>query len=580
VSSEADITVRSPRTLRVVPGVRSTSVADWASLVAPVPDELARRYVAEGLWVDQSLGEFLLERLARDAALPARVWSRTRPHLGTLGELALLSRRVAGGLASLGVRAGDVVAVWLPNWIEAAASFYGAALLGAVVAPVVHFYGPKELQFILEQSQAKVLVAAARFGARNYLEELHVLVPAASALEALVVVDGSEQRGWSRIGRGQHRGLRALSFEELAAAAPLDAPASVALDAPALLAYTSGTTQDPKGVLHSHRTIVAEVRQLARMQADRERPLLVGAPVGHGIGMLSALLVPRELGHPLNMIDVWDPQAVLDAMVEGDLSAGSGSTYFLTSLLDAPGFGPEHLARMRQIGLGGSPVPDAVAERAEQLGISVVRSYGSTEHPSTTGSSHDAPRAKRLHTDGRPLAGVEVRIVDDDGRTLGAGETGEVLSRGPDRFVGYTDPALTDEALDREGWFATGDVGVLDEDGYLTITDRKKDVIVRGGEKVSAAEVEGVIQRIPEVAEVAVVAAPDPRLGEHGCAFVRLRPGARSLSLEDLREHLARSGMAKQKWPEELRVVEELPRTPSGKVKKFELRAMLRAEQR
>src|SRR5262249_23688518 len=155
-------------------------------------------------------------------------------------------------------------------------------------------------------------------------------------------------------------------------------------DAPAVVAYTSGTTADPKGVIHSHRTIVGETRQLAEMQAARPLPLLVGAPVGHGIGMLGGLLVPLGQGKGIHLIDVWDPAAVLAAMIEADVSSGSGSTYFLTSLLDAPGFGPEHVKRMGVIGLGGAPVPAAVSDRAEALGISIVRSYGSTEHPSTT----------------------------------------------------------------------------------------------------------------------------------------------------------------------------------------------------
>ncbi|MGH7823177.1 MAG: AMP-binding protein, partial [Candidatus Binatia bacterium] len=218
----------------------------------------------------------------------------------------------------------------------------------------------------------------------------------------------------------------------------------------------------------------------------------------------------------------------------------------------------------------------AVTERAERLGISVVRGYGSTEHPTTTGSLHDEPREKRLYTDGRPMPGVEVKLVDDRGRELGPGEPGEICSRGPDLFVGYTDPRLTAAAFDAEGWFVTGDIGVLDEDGYLTITDRKKDIIIRGGEKVSAAEVEELLLRIPGVAEVAVVPAPDARLGEHGCAFVRPAPGAWVPDLDAIRGHLSRAGLAKQKWPEEIRAVEDFPRTPSGKIKKYVLRDRLR----
>jgi non-ribosomal peptide synthetase component E (peptide arylation enzyme) len=230
---------------------------------------------------------------------------------------------------------------------------------------------------------------------------------------------------------------------------------------------------------------------------------------------------------------------------------------------------------MPWVGLGGSPVPIAVSERAEALGILVTRAYGSTEHPSTTGSRIDAPRAKRNRTDGRALPGVELRLVDAAGREVGAGEPGEIVSRGPDLCAGYTDPALN-EVFDADGWYRSGDVGVLDADGYLTITDRLKDIIIRGGENISAAEVEEILQRIPGVAEVAVVAAPDPRLGEHACAFLRPIPGAATPDLAAVKRHLEQAGLARPKWPEELREIQEFPRTPSGKIVKTELRRRLR----
>jgi acyl-CoA synthetase len=347
---------------------------------------------------------------------------------------------------------------------------------------------------------------------------------------------------------------------------PVPEPGAVDPDAPALIAFTSGTTRDPKGVVHSHRTIGCETRQLNHMFPGRGPPQITGAPVGHFIGMLNAFLVPLLRLRPVNLIDVWDPGEVLRMMLDEGLGVGGGATYFLTSLLDHPDFTDEHLALMPFAGLGGSTVPVAVMERATRLGIKAFRSYGSTEHPSITGCTLDDPEAKRLTTDGHPLPGVEVRLDPED----------QILSRGPDCFVGYTDPDLTAAVFDHDGWYRTGDVGVLDDDGYLTITDRVSDIIIRGGENISAQEVEELLLRIDAIAEVSVVAAPDERLGEHAAAVIRLRAGAAAPTLADVREHLTTAGLARQKWPESLYEVRDFPRTASGKVQKFRLRQQIR----
>jgi non-ribosomal peptide synthetase component E (peptide arylation enzyme) len=204
--------------------------------------------------------------------------------------------------------------------------------------------------------------------------------------------------------------------------------------------------------------------------------------------------------------------------------------------------------------------------------VQIVRGFGATEHPSITGATHDEPRAKRNETDGRPLLGNELRLVDEDGRPVGPGEPGEILSRGPERFLGYTDAALTATVLDADGWYRTGDIGILDADGWLTITDRKSDIIIRGGENISAAEVEELLMTLPGVTEVAVVAAPDERMGEIARAWFRMRDAAAAPTLTAVREHLGAAGLARQKWPEDVRAVEDFPRTPSGKIKKAELR--------
>ncbi len=528
------------------------------------PKALRRRYLEERLWRDDTLGSLIADRTAANGDLAFRIHSASRPYEGNIASVHERARRLATGLRGLGVGPGDVVAFQLPNWVEAAVTFFGLAHLGAVLVPIVHFYGPKEVRYILAESDARLLVTADAFGRLDFLAGLESIRPDVPALEEIVVVGDRVPEG-------------ARPFDAVAAADPEGTPLACDPDAPAVIGYTSGTTAEPKGVVHTHRSLTAEVRQLAAIQAASDRAALVGAPVAHAIGMLAGLLLPLRRGQAIHLTDLWDPGAVLQAMVDDDLTAGSGATFFCQSLVDHPDFGEAHRKRMRYIGLGGAPVPSAFCDRLTALGISAARSYGSTEHPSTTGSAHDEHGGQRCHTDGRPLGGVEVRIVDAAGADVSTGDPGEVWSRGPDLFAGYTDPALDETAFADDGWYRTGDVGVLDEHGALTITDRLKDVIIRGGENVSATEVEGLVLRMPGVAEVALVAAPDPRLGEHGCAFLRPAAGAVPPSLDEIRAHLQAVGLARQKWPEDLRVVDDLPRTPTGKVRKHELRAHLRA---
>jgi acyl-CoA synthetase len=518
-----------------------------------VPVDRRQQYLAEGWWTDETLGQVVAGAVGDLHDATFAIHSKVRPWRGTFGEVDRAARCFAASLRERGLGPGSVVVFQLPNWVEAAITFWGAAYLGAVVVPIVHFYGPKEVRYVLDVVQPDIVVTAARFGVTDHLANYTELL--GDRTDHWYVVDGSDDLPGD-----------AQPFERLLDAEPLDGALATDPDTPAVIGFTSGTTRDPKGVIHSHRTIVYETRQLEAMSGFEGPPLLTGAPVGHFIGMLSALLMPLLRNQPIHLIDVWDPGEVLRIMREEGIGMGGGATYFVLSLVDHPDFTDEHLALMPVAGMGGSTIPLPVSERLTALGMIVYRSYGSTEHPSITGCSVHDPEAKRIATDGRPLAGVEIRLDDE----------GEISSRGPDLFLGYTDPSLTAAVFDDDGWYRTGDVGALDGDGYLAITDRVSDIIIRGGENISAQEVEEQLLRLPGLAEVAVVAVPDDRLGERAAAVVRLLPGAAAPTLEDVRAHLADVGLAKQKWPESIHEVADLPRTASGKIQKFRLRQQLR----
>ena len=509
--------------------------------VRKVPVALAGHYEAMGWWTRETLGEILAGGLSKHPDMGFHVHSVVRPYTGTFGDVELVARRLAAGLRSRGVGPGDVIAFQLPNWMEAAAVFWASAMLGTVTVPIVHFYGPKELGFILEDARPRVFITAERFGRLSYVPEVSAHVP------IVAVVD--------------------KDFDDLLATEPMQGVLEVDPAEPALIAYTSGTTRDPKGVIHTHQTLAFETRQLlSNYEPDRGRQL-TALPVGHFIGMLGAFLFPVVDGIPADLCDEWNPTRVLALMNSDGVAIGGGPPYFVTSLLDHPDFTPDHLHRFGPIGLGGSTVPASISRRLTDLGLIVTRSYGSTEHPSITGSSTTATEHNRLNTDGCPRLGVEIRLTDD----------GEILSRGPDLCVGYTDAALTARAFDEEGWYHTGDIGTLDDDGYLTITDRKSDIIIRGGENIAAAAVEDTLLTMPAIAEAVVVAAPDPRFGERAAAVLRLKAGHSMPSLDAVRRHFAAAGMARQKWPEELHEVDDFPRTPSGKVQKHRVRQYVAA---
>lgn len=541
-----------------------TSKHPWTTRA--IPAELERRYVDGGWWTDATLGEQVGAWLAARPETAVAVHSRTRPWRGTFADIDAESRRLASLLAAEGIQPGAVVAFQIPNWREAVVSFAALAMGGYVLVPIVHIYGRQEVSFVLRQSGAVAYLSPASYGHVGYAEIVDQDPPPQLRLH-VVIGDGADAPPAGE--------LRRIPWSAVEQCEPITTLPEVAATEVTVIAYTSGTTSEPKGVLHDHRTLLSELEHMAGWITPG-RPNLMGSPVTHATGMIGAVLGPLRSGSEIHLIDRWDPGHALEVMREFGIGGGTGASVFLAGLLDHPDFTPEHAANMPQVGLGGAPVPVALGERAEALGIKIIRAYGSTEHPSTTGSQFADPPAMRHRTDGRPMPGVELRLLDEDGSEVPVGVAGEIFSRGPELCLGYSDPALN-EAFDAHGWYRTGDIGIVDADGCLTITDRAKDIIIRGGENLSPAEIEAALQDLSGVAEVAVVAAPDARLGEHACAVIRLVPGTEPIGLEAMRAHLERRGLARQKWPEEIRVVDDFTRTASGKVRKVDLREWLRS---
>lgn len=473
---------------------------------------------------------------------------------------------LAAALWNHGLRPGDVLSFQLPNWAEAAVINLAACLGGYVCNPIVPIYRDAELAAILADCRSRALFVPGVWRGVDYGAMAERLAARLPSLSRVIGVRDADAR---------HR------YEDLlatGAAQPVELPA-VSADAVKLLMYTSGTTGPAKGVLHSHRSlpvaVLAAVRQWDLQRGDR---LLMPSPVTHATGYTVGLELPFSMGLTTVLMERWNAAEAVRLIEQQRIAAAVGATPFLQELLAAmDAAGCERLP-LKLFVCGGAAVPTELILRAGQrFAGHACRGFGSTESPFITfGSRPDDPPAIGAGTDGR-LNVYEVRVVDAEGRALAAGGEGEILVRGDGLFLGYTNPAATREAFTDDGFFRTGDLGVRADDNTLTITGRKKDLIIRGGENISAKEIEDVLHQHPLILEAAVVSAPCPRLGESVAAYIRTRDGL-PLAVEVLAAHVLAAGLARQKCPEHVRVIDELPRTAAGKIRKDLLRARIRTE--
>lgn len=478
------------------------------------------------------------------------VFSDARPSQSRLADIHAAGQRLGSRMMEAGIKPGDRIAVMLPNWREWLVCAVACAHAGAVILPVVTIYGAKELGFILRQSGARWLFTPDHWRGVDY---------------AAVLADCGELPALE-----QHVSV-GEALDGLQRAGPILPAAAAKPDDLAMLVYTSGTTADPKGVKHSHRTLLAELAVQQQAKAHVANDVVLSPwPPGHVAGALSML---RFLVNavPVVAMDQWDAAAAARLIEEHRVTSSSGTPFHLGGIIEAADRDGRDVGSLVNYLVGAAPVPSVLVERSLAQGIAVYHCYGSSEHPTVTSGTVNDPLDKQLHTEGRVMAGSELRFVDDDGNDVPIGEEGEIATRGPELFIGYYDETLNAAAFLPGGWYRTGDIGRLDADGYLLITDRKKDIIIRGGENISSKEVEELLLDLPEVAEVAVVAARDERMGEVVHAVIVTRPG-QMLSLEAIRSHFAAAGIARQKTPERLTLVDALPRNATGKVLKHQLR--------
>ncbi|MFM2541791.1 medium-chain fatty-acid--CoA ligase [Escherichia coli] len=518
-------------------------------------------YRQQGLWGDASLADYW-QQTAR--AMPDKIAVVDNHGASyTYSALDHAASCLANWMLAKGIESGDRIAFQLPGWCEFTVIYLACLKIGAVSVPLLPSWREAELVWVLNKCQAKMFFAPTLC---KQTRPVDLILPLQNQLPQLQQIVGVDKLAPA---------TSSLSLSQIIADnTPLTTAITTHGDELAAVLFTSGTEGLPKGVMLTHNNILASERAYcARLNLTWQDVFMMPAPLGHATGFLHGVTAPFLIGARSVLLDIFTPDACLALLEQQRCTCMLGATPFVYDLLNLLEKQPADLSALRFFLCGGTTIPKKVARECQQRGIKLLSVYGSTESSPHAVVNLDDPLSRFMHTDGYAAAGVEIKVVDDARKTLPPGCEGEEASRGPNVFMGYFDePELTARALDEEGWYYSGDLCRMDEAGYIKITGRKKDIIVRGGENISSREVEDILLQHPKIHDACVVAMPDERLGERSCAYVVLKAPHHSLSLEEVVAFFSRKRVAKYKYPEHIVVIEKLPRTASGKIQKFLLR--------
>jgi cyclohexanecarboxylate-CoA ligase len=531
---------------------------------AGLTDARIRALTAAGHWRNECV-EARLDR-----------WATTRPAKAAIVDgrgrydweaLTRMVERVAHGLRAHGVERGATISCQLPNWNEFALVLLAGARLGVAVNPIPPTYRAHELRFMLGLLESQVAVIPASFRGFDHVTMLAGLRGELPRLEHVFVARGAGDAGAQAFAT-----LTDTAWEAREGRRPLPGSDPNTVHE---VVFTSGTTGEPKGVMHTPNTTLSTLYSvIERLGFEEDDVLLMASTLGHQTGYLYGYCLNLLLGATAVWMDVWSAADAARLIASERVSFTMGATPFLRDLTYADT--PHDLGSLRLFISAGAPIPRALVQDARaRLRCAISAGWGMTENGLVTCNGLADPEDKVSSTDGSPLPGMELRVTDPEGRGVAAGMEGDLLVRGPAQFVGYyRRPEFTADAHTGDGWFRTGDRATLDRDGYVSITGRSKDVIIRGGENIPVAEVENLLYAHPKIAGVAIVAMPDPRLVERACALVIPREG-QTISLAEISAFLEAHQLARYKFPERLEILSEFPMTPSGKIQKFRLRELL-----
>lgn len=531
-----------------------------------LPDSRIRAAREGGFWHDKTILDFFEDDLAKtpDGLAIVDYNSMTGQYTRlTYRELDKRVAKLAVGFASLGIQPDDIISCQMPNWWQLIAVHLAAMRIGAITNPLVSIFRERELEFMLGWAKSRLLIVPETFRGFDHLDLANKLADRLPDLLHVLFL--------GRDGKGSFDELLDREIDE-DEARTLFAARRPSADGLVTIMYTSGTTGQPKGVMHTSNTLFCNLIQFQRDQRlDATDVTIMPSPLAHQTGFLYGVMQPILIGGPVVLQDIWHAGKALDLVESEKVTFTISATPFLADYCEAARDRREAVESLRVFVSAGAPIPRDLARRANDiLGARIVSMWGMTENGPACYTLPEDPPEKIYETDGCPNKAMAVRIVGDDDKPLPADAEGRLKVLGAGMFVGYLRrPDLYESA--EEGWFDTGDLARVDADGYVRITGRSKDVIIRGGENIPVVEIENLLLKHPEIAEVAIVAIPDKRLGERACAFAVLREGA-SITYQEMVSFLVDQNCAKQYIPERLEIVEDMPRTPSGKIQKFVLR--------
>lgn len=539
-----------------------------AVLIAPRKEKMLK----EGYWLNKTIIGSLQTALQQNPDKTALVSFKTdkkTERAFSYQQLWEMTNKIALGLKHLGVSKNDVVSCQLPNWWEFTLLYLACSRIGAVLNPLMPIFRERELEFMLRHGESKVFVVPKIFRNFDHEQLANQLKAKIETLEHVVVIDGNTENNFNAL--LVNHGLD----NHLAAVTALD-DFNLGADDITQLIFTSGTTGEPKGVMHTSNTLYSNIVPYAkRLNLTENDVVLMASPMAHQTGFMYGLIMPIELNAKVILQDVWEVSQAVELIHQHQVSFTMASTPFLNDLSNTVAEHHDQVNSLKTFLCAGAPIPGPLVQKArETLGVKVISAWGMTECGAITTTLISDEDERSYNTDGVALPGVEIKITNKQGQQKAVNEAGRLMIRSCSSFGGYLKRSHLNDT-DQDDWFDTGDIAYQDEQGYIRICGRKKDVIIRGGENIPVAEIESLLYKHPNIAVIAIVAYPDERLGERACAIVKLKDPTQQLRFTEMVEFLKTHNLAMQYIPERLEIWDEIPMTPSGKIQKFKLRDLL-----